>query len=237
MSEAAARHLFRAGVSEILITNRTLQRAQEMAASFRGQVVPYDLFPKRLADADIVISSSAAAGYVLTCEMVRSAIESRRNQPMFLIDIAVPRNIEPTVNNLEHAFLYDMDDLQRLSERNLQARREIAEHAEAIVDEEVARLQTRLRERDVTPVIVGLQEQMETVRKEVLDRYRPRMGALDANQEEALEAITRSIINKIAHGPISELRRQAAAMPKDVIAPPEGELTSVVRRMFRLRDH
>lgn len=235
MSESAARHLLRAGIAEILITNRTRQRAEEMAQLFLGSVVPYEQFPYRLADADIVISSSGAPEYVLTRDMVRTAIESRRNQPMFLIDIAVPRNIEPAVNALEHAFLYDMDDLQRLSERNLQARREIAEHAEAIVAEEVTKLQARLRERDVAPTIVSLQEQLELLRKDVLDRYRPRMGELTSTQEDLLDALTRSIINKVAHGPISELRRQAASQ-KDIAAAREGELVSVVRRMFRLRE-
>ncbi len=235
MSESAARHLLRAGIAEILITNRTSQRAEEMAQLFRGSVVPYEQFPSRLADADIVISSSGAPGYILTRELVRTAIDARRNQPMFLIDIAVPRNIDPAVNDLEHAFLYDMDDLQRLSERNLQARREIAEHAEGIVAEEVTRLQARLRERDVAPTIVSLQEQLDVLRKDVLDRYRPRMGALTSSQEDLLEALTRSIINKVAHGPISELRRQAASQ-KEVTDAREGELVSVVRRMFRLRD-
>ena len=173
---------------------------------------------------------------MLTPELVRGAIETRRHQPMFLIDIAVPRNIDPAVNDLEHVFLYDMDDLQRLSERNLQARQEIAEAAEKMVSAEVARLQARLREREVAPTIVSLQEQLEALRKDVLDRYRPRMGALTSSQEDLLEALTRSLINKVAHGPISELRRDAA-LQRDVAAEREGELVSVVRRMFRLRDH
>jgi glutamyl-tRNA reductase len=236
MSEATARQLLRAGAAEILITNRTQQRAEELAGLFRGEVIPYELFPQRLGEADILISSSAAPGYLLTRELIRTAIEARRNQPMFLIDIAVPRNIDPAVNNLEHAFLYDIDDLQRLSERNLQTRREIADQAEAIVDEEVARLEARLRVRDVAPTIVSLQEELEALRKEVLSRYRPRLGSLTGDQEEVLDALTRGIINKIAHGPISELRRQAAAAQKNAVPLQEGELVSVVRRMFRLRD-
>jgi glutamyl-tRNA reductase len=236
MSEATARHLLRAGAAEILITNRTQQRAEELASLFRGEVVPYELFPQRLGDADILISSSAAPGYLLTRDLIRGAIEARRNQPMFLIDIAVPRNVDPAVNDLEHAFLYDIDDLQRLSERNLQTRREIAEQAEAIVDEEVARLEARLRVRDVAPTIVSLQEELEALRKDVLSRYRPRLGSLTDDQEEVLDALTRGIINKVAHGPISELRRQAAAAQKNAVSLQEGELVSVVRRMFRLRD-
>jgi glutamyl-tRNA reductase len=235
MSEGAARHLLGAGAAEIVITNRTPERAQELAALFRGEVVRYDLFPQRLPDVDIVIASSAAPDYVLTREMVRRAIEIRKSQPMFLIDIAVPRNIDPGINSLEHAFLYDIDDLQRVADRNLNARREVAQRAENIVAEEVARLEARLRERDLTPTIVSLQEQLEAIRCDVLDRYRSKLGPLTAEQQEALEALTKGIVNKIAHGPISEMRRQAAQgeISGDWREP---ELVSTVRRIFRLRE-
>ena len=154
---------------------------------------------------------------------------------MFFIDIAVPRCIEPDVNNVEHAFLYDIDDLQRLADRNLRTRAEIAQQAESIVDDEVIRLETRLRQRDVTPTIVSLQQQLEDVRREVLERYRSRLGALSQEQEEAVEALTRAIISKIAHGPISEMRRQAGLQKigDDIRV---GELVSAVRRMFRLQE-
>lgn len=233
MSESAGRHMLRNGSADIFITNRTQERADEMAALFSGTAIPYDSFPARLHEIDIVIASSAAPGYVLTREMVRRAIESRRNHPMFLIDIAVPRNIEPDVNKIEHAFLYDMDDLQRLATRNLQARMGVADQAEAIVTEEVLRLQARLRARDVAPAIVGLQEQLEAVRRETLERFRPKLGVLTAEQEQVLEALTRGLINKIAHGPISEMRRQAA----DQTANDGGGsdlVMNAVRRMFRL---
>ncbi len=235
MSEAAARHLLQAGATEILITNRTAERADDLARLFRGEVVPYDGFHDRLGDTDIVITSSSASGYVLVPEIVRRAIEARRNQPMFLIDIAVPRNIDPDVNRVEHAFLYDIDDLQRLAERNLQARKEVAEQAESIVADEVARLEVRLRQRDIAPTVISLQEQLEAVRRGVLDRYRPQLGPLTRAQEETLEALTRTIINKIAHGPISEMRRDAASQKLgDNIR--QSELINAVRRMFRLRD-
>jgi glutamyl-tRNA reductase len=235
MSESAARHLLGAGAAEILITNRTAERAHELARLFRGEVVPYDLFPHRLSEVDIVITSSGAPGYVLDRDIVQRAIEARRNEPMFFIDIAVPRNIDPEVNRLEHAFLYDIDDLQSIAARNLRTRLEVAEQAEAIVMEEVAKLEAKLRERDVAPTIACLQAQLDSIRCEVLNRYRPRMGTLTREQEDALEAITRGIVNKVAHGPISEMRRHAA----EQIAGEEtreGELVSAVRRIFRLRD-
>src|SRR3954447_24615182 len=210
MSEGTARHLLRAGASEIFITNRTAERAREVAAVFEGTVVPYEQFPHRLSEVDIVIASSGSPESVVTTEMVRRAIESRRNQPMFLIDIAVPRNVAPEVNRIEHAFVYDLDDLQRMAERNLQTRREVAQQAESIVEEEIVRLEAKLRERGAAPTILSLQEQFEAIRCDVLDRYRSRLGTLTPAQEEALEALTKGIVNKIAHAPISEIRRHAA---------------------------
>jgi glutamyl-tRNA reductase len=233
MSEGTARHLLRAGASEIFITNRTAQRASEVAALFQGTVVPYDEFPQRLGGMDIVIASSGSPESVVTIDMVRRAIESRRNQPMFLIDIAVPRNVAPEVNRIEHAFVYDLDDLQRLAERNMQTRQEVAQQAENIVEEEVARLEARLRERGAAPTILSLQEQFEAIRRDVVDRYRSRLGPLSASQEETLEALTKGIVNKIAHGPISEIRRHVAEQTNDARA---GELLHAVRRIFRLGD-
>jgi glutamyl-tRNA reductase len=206
-----------------------------MARLFHGEIVPYDSLAERLPDVDIVIASSAAPAYVLTTAMVRRAIEARKNLPMFLIDIAVPRNIDPEVNRIEHAFLYDIDDLERVACRNLEARHEVAGHAEDIVAEEVARLEARLRERDLAPTIVSLQEQLEIIRQEVLERYRPRLGALTREQEQALEALTQGIVHKIAHGPISEMRRHAATQRSGDEAR-ESELVAAVRRIFRLRD-
>lgn len=232
MSEAAARHLQRAGATDILISNRTAERAEQVARIFGGTVIPYEQTLNRLHEVDIVITSSGAPHYILTRESVRRAIDARRNQPMFLIDIAVPRNIEPAVNELEHAFLYDIDDLQRIVDRNLHGRREVADEAERIVDQEVERLLARLRTRDITPTIVSLQEQLEAVRRDVLSKYRPRLGQLSPEQEDALDALTRGIINKVAHGPISEMRRHAAGHATGEA----NEVVSFVRRMFRLGD-
>jgi glutamyl-tRNA reductase len=234
MSEGAARHLLNAG-AEIFVTNRTPERALEMAKLFHGEAMRYEVFPHRLSELDIVITSSAAPEHVLTRETVRRALEARKNQPIFLIDIAVPRNIDPTVEGLEHAFLYDIDDLKRLADRNLEARKGVALEAENIVAEEVERLEARLRQREVGPVIVSLQEQLETIRQDALGKHRTRLGNLTEEQEKAVEALTRAIVNKIAHGPISEMRREAAE-PGGGEASREAELASVVRRMFRLRE-
>jgi glutamyl-tRNA reductase len=227
MSELAARHLQRSGVARICVTNRTRERASAMAELFDGEVVDYTRFVTTLPEMDIVITSSGAPHYILTREDVRRAIGARRNRPMFLIDIAVPRNIEPLVNELDNVFLYDMDDLGKVVEANIQGRQQEAEQAEQIIDEEVDRLMTRLKAREVGPMIAGLQEQLEQVRAAELQRWRARIGTLTPQQEEAVEAMTRGIINKIAHGPITELRRQAGH--------PEGfHLAEMLRRVFRL---
>jgi glutamyl-tRNA reductase len=236
MSEGAAKHLMRAGAAEIFLTNRTPERAQQLAKLFSGEVIRYDLFPQRLGEVDIIITSSAAPGYVITREMMRRAIVARKSQPVFLIDIAVPRNIDPSVQQLEHAFLYDIDDLQRLANSNLRAREGVAQRAELIVTEEVSRLEAKLRERDVAPTIVSLREQLEAIRRDEVLRHRSKLGTLTEEQEEALDAITRGIVNKIAHGPISEMRRQAGQSSPAGEEAQEAELVSAVRRIFRLRD-
>jgi glutamyl-tRNA reductase len=227
MAESAARHLRRAGVSDILVTNRTRSRADLLAEEFQGQVVPYEDFVGMLPEIDILLTSSGAPHYILTREQMRGVISRRRNRPMFLIDIAVPRNIEPSVNQLDNVFLYDIDDLDRVVKSNLQARQNVAQQAEEIITEEVERMVLRLKTREVTPTIISLQEQLEQLRAAEIERARGKLGALTPQQEEAIEALTRGIINKIAHGPITEMRRKASD--------PDGiHLMNTIRKLFRL---
>jgi len=227
MSELAARHLHRSGATRIFVTNRTYQRAREMAGAFQGTIIEYDRFLAFLPEIDILIASSGAPHYILRKSEMRRVIEARRNRPMFLIDIAVPRNIEPAVNEIDNVFLYDIDDLQKVVDVNLGERRKRAELAEQIIADEVERLIARLKAREVTPTIVSLQDQLEQIRAAELDRVRSKLGPLTPQQEEALEALTRGIISKIAHGPISELRRQAGQ-------PNGSEVIEAIRRVFRL---
>jgi glutamyl-tRNA reductase len=229
MSELAARHLSRSGVGEILVTNRTQARALEVADLVRGSIVEYAQFLPRLKDVDIVITSSGAPGYLLTKDDLKSILSKRKNKPMFLIDIAVPRNIDPSVNELDNVFVYDIDDLQKVVAENLKARQNEAEQADQIVSEEVERLESWMRTRQVGPVIAALQDQLEHVRAAELERMRGKLGTLTPQQEQAIVALTRGIVNKIAHGPISELWRQAGAQ--------NGLQTlETIRNMFRLEE-
>jgi glutamyl-tRNA reductase len=227
MSELAARHLERAGVGEILVTNRSPERAQQMATLFGGRIVDYRTFIGSLTDIDVVIASSGTPHYILLKEDMKRILGVRRNRPMFLIDIAVPRNIEPSVNELEGVFLYDIDDLQKVVEQNLKGRRQEAEEAEQIVADEVERLLTRLRAREMGPMIVSLQQQLEAIRASELERVRGKLGGLSPQQEQAIEMLTKGIINKIAHAPITELRRHAET-------PNGSHVVEVIRKVFRL---
>jgi glutamyl-tRNA reductase len=227
MSELAARHLRRSGATHIFVTNRTRERAVEMAQIFDAKIIEYTKFMASLPEVDIVITSSGAPHYILTRDEMKKVIDARRNRPMFLIDIAVPRNIEPSVNKLDNVFLYDIDDLQKVVDTNLEGRLHSAEEAEAIIREEVERMMARLKTREVVPTIVSLQEQLEKLRASEVARMRGKFGPLSPEQEEALIALTKGIINKIAHGPITELRRQANQ--------PDGHhVVLAIRKVFRL---
>ena len=210
MSELAARHLRRSGASHVFVTNRTHDRAMEMARLFQGTPVEYDRFHATLPEVDILIASSAAPHYILNKEEMQRVIAARRNKPAYLIDLAVPRNIDPSVNDVANVFLYDIDDLQEVVNANLRERMKEAERAETLVSEEVERMMARLKVVEITPTIVGLQEQLEQIRSAEIEKARRRYGPFTPQQEEALEAATRAIVNKVAHGPISELRVQAA---------------------------
>jgi len=159
---------------------------------------------------------------------MQHVIGVRRNKPMFLIDIAVPRNIAPDVNEVDNVFLYDIDDLQGVVNSNLREREKEAGHAEGIIAQEVERMLSRLKAQEVTPAIVSLREQLEQIRIAEIEKMRSKLGPLTAQQQEALDALTRAIVNKIAHGPISELRKQAGD-------PEGGHVVDAIRKVFHLK--
>lgn len=228
MSELSARHLRRSGASHIFVTNRTYERAIELARLFAGTPVEYTRFLSLLPEVDILITSSGAPHYILHKAEMQHVIAVRRNKPMFLIDIAVPRNIAPNVNEVDNVFLYDIDDLQGVVTANLREREKEAGHAEGIIAQEVDRMLARLKAQDIAPAIVSLREQWEEIRVAEIEKVRSKLGPMTRQQEEALDALTRGIINKIAHGPVSELKRQASD--------PEGvHVIDAIRKVFHLK--
>ncbi|MGA2736950.1 MAG: glutamyl-tRNA reductase [Bryobacteraceae bacterium] len=229
MSELAARHLRRSGATHVFVTNRTHERATEMAKLFQGTPVEYTRFVAMLPEVDILIASSGAPHYILHKDEMQRVIAARRNRPMFLIDIAVPRNIEPSVNDLDNVFLYDIDDLQEVVNANLRERLKEAERAEEIVTQEVERMIARLKVQEIAPTIVSLQEELERIRLAEIDKVRRKFGPVTHEQEEAWEVLTRGIINKVAHGPIAELRLLAAR-------PDGAPAIAAIRKAFHLHD-
>jgi glutamyl-tRNA reductase len=229
MSELAARHLRRSGAKHVFVTNRTHERSIEMAKLFQGTPVEYNRFVAMLPEVDILIASSGAPHYILHKDEMQRIISARRNKPMFLIDIAVPRNIEPSVNDLDNVYLYDIDDLQEVVNANLRQRMKEAERAEDIVGQEVERTMAHLKVQEITPTIVSLQEELERIRQAEIEKVRRKFGPVTREQEEAWEMLTRGIINKVAHGPISELRAQAGR-------PDGAPVIAAIRKVFHLHD-
>lgn len=228
MGELAAKHLRRAGVSLVLVTNRTFERAVELARVFAGAAVPFEHLNDHLDRADIVISSTGAPHFIITKAQAAQIIQRRRHRPMFFIDIAVPRDIDPTVNDVDNIFLYDIDDLQQVVDENLKERLNEARRAEQIVDQEVDRFFQKLQVMEVSPTIVELRETLERVRREEIERNRKHLGALSPEQQAAVDRITQSLVNKILHAPITEL--------KEVAQHPHGsEVVAMIRRIFAVK--
>lgn len=227
MCELAARHLTGQQVGEVLVTNRTLARAQTLAEQFGGRAVPFAEFPLYLNRTDIVITSTAAGGLLLTRTMLEEVIRQRKNRPMFLIDIAVPRNIDPHVNGIDNIYLYDIDDLNGVIETNLRERRKAAKKAEDIIEQEIVRFYSWLRSLEATPMIVALRQQVEDIRRRETEKALDGLQHLDADDRRVIEALTRSIVNKVLHSPLKMLKRASDDITGEVYL-------EAVRRLFDL---
>ena len=229
MSELAARHLLAHGCASIFVANRTYDRAIRLAQKFNGQAVEFSRLYEMCDRGDIVITSTGSPHAIFKREHGEAFISRRKNRPMFFIDIAVPRDVDPGMNKVDGIFVYDIDDLQQAVAAHVADRKKEAERAEAIVNSEVERFQARIQTLDVVPTIVSLQDHLETIRQAEIDRVRGRLGSLSPDQELAVEALTRGIVNKIMHTPISALKTAAR----------EPEATTVidlVRRLFNLQE-
>ena len=227
MSELAAKHLLSSGASAIYVTNRTYERAVQLAEAFHGTAIVFEQLFEHLPKADIVISSTGAAGYVVNKEHVARILSARRNRPVFFVDIAVPRDIDPLVNELDNAFVYDIDDLGQVVEANKKQREREAVWAEEIVQEEVQKTMRRLASRDLVPTIVALEDRLNAIREGEVERYNTQLGNLTPEQRQAVDALTRGIMNKILHGPITELKNGAGQ-------PEQAALVRLVRKIFGL---
>jgi glutamyl-tRNA reductase len=228
MSELAAKHLLAHGAASIFVANRTHDRAVELAGRFQGEAIRFEELYDTADRADIVISSTGAPHAIFRREHGVKFLQRRKNRPMFFIDIAVPRDVDPEMNKLDGIFVYDIDDLQSVVTSNLSDRKSEAERAEQIVEAEVDKCLARFNEKEIVPTIVSLQEQIETIRQAEIDRARGRLGAMTPEQEMAVDGLTKAIVNKILHTPITTLKSAAREAES-------ATLEDTIRRIFNLK--
>jgi glutamyl-tRNA reductase len=223
-SEQTARNLLSAGAGNFIIANRTVERAAELADRLGGAGIPLEQLMGALASADIVISSTASPEFLLTYADVKKLMHVRKNAPLFIIDLSVPRDIEPEIKRIANVFLYDVDGLEAITAENRDRRSGEVETAMKIISEEVSSFMDWYRSLDVTPTIVSLRRSFEEVHRDELEKIK---GKLPPEEYERLESYSRSIINKLLHRPSAEIKRS--------VSRGEGAYTSyVVRKLFRL---
>ncbi len=207
MAELAVKHLVSNGVSTVFVVNRTLSRAEELASLFGGEAFGLGEIGEVLKRADIVISSTGAKDYVLTLENASHSLSEKRT-PTFLIDIAVPRDIDPELSKVSNVYLYDIDDLNSVVQANIEERKRAAVEAESIIEGYVERFVKWVRELEIAPLIAQLKQKAEEIRKEELDKRLDKLGLTDLQKEE-IENTVRIIINKILHTPITAVKEKA----------------------------
>ena len=215
MAELAATHLLSNGVREIVITNRTYERAVEMAREFNGVAVMFREFLHYLKNVDIVIASTAAANFIIRPDDVTAVMKERKHRPMFFIDISVPRNIDPLVNNIDNAYVFDIDDLAGVVEANIRERKKEAGEAEVIVEEEIKTFYRWVNSLDVVPTIIALKQNLERIRKQELEKALSELEGVSEKDRVVLEKMTSAIIQKVLHKPLTHLKREAKSVEGD----------------------
>jgi glutamyl-tRNA reductase len=229
MGELTAEHLHEQEVKQVFVTNRSYERAMELATRFEGAAVQFDRVDEYLASCDIVIASTAAPHFLIEPHHVARALEARKMRNLFLIDLAVPRNINPAVASIEGAYLYNVDDLQQVADANLGQRQVRAREAEQIVVREVESFRKRLVAQDAVPTIVELQQRLEAIKAAELEKCLRKLGPIMAEQREAVEMFSTQLVNKILHYPILQLK-DASDEPQE-----RESLRRTIRKIFGLR--
>ena len=227
MARLAAQHLIGGGVRSVVVVNRSFQRGAELAQALGGTAVSFDRLFEQMETADVVIASTAAPHQVVRYDEALRVSRARRGRPLFFIDIAVPRDVDPRVNEIDNVYLYDIDDLQGVVRANVEGRRHEAVLAEAIVERETGAFLAWLGSLEVAPMIVDLRRHLHAIGAGELARFRARIGPLSAQQQRAMEEMTEALVNKLLHGPILALKRAAANGG--------GERLSFLRELFGLR--
>ncbi|MBI3992306.1 MAG: glutamyl-tRNA reductase [Candidatus Lambdaproteobacteria bacterium] len=209
MAELALTHLIKAGVHRLLICNRTYDNAVALAEEHHGEVLPYEQLGARLHEADIIISSTGARSYVIDAHMARGAARQRRGEPMFFIDIAVPRDVDPAVNELSNVYCYDIDDLKTVADNNLKERAREASKAHDIIVQDIEQYERWVQSLGVVPTVKALRHHFSHTAHGELDKALARMKHLDADDRAQVQRLVHAVVNKLLHTPSTQLRRLA----------------------------
>ena len=209
MGELAANYLVSSGIQEIVVSTRNYDRALNLAQTYNGRAVRFENFLEEMGRSDVVICSTGAPDYVIRSEHMQDIIHKRKNRPIFLIDISVPRNIDPAINKIDNVFLYDIDDMHAVVEANRRTRKEEADKGEQIIVEEVETFSKWFKSLEVVPTIVALREKVEDIRRKELERVTDKLRTLSPEEIAAVEGLTNTIISKILHGPLVALKSEA----------------------------
>jgi glutamyl-tRNA reductase len=227
MAVLALEHLVKNGINKIFVANRTFERGVEMAYRFGGTPIRFEEIVDSLLHVDVVISSTGAPHHILTYKDVKSLMRPRRNQSLFFIDIAVPRDIDPDINRVDNVYVYDIDDLKGVIDNNIEERKREAIKGSRIVDENVIQFRKWFQSLEVTPTIVALRNKAETIRKAELEKTFSGLKSFDDNDRAAIERLTSSICHKILHDPTMFLKRPGHGDKRDFYI-------DAIRKFFKL---
>jgi glutamyl-tRNA reductase len=225
MAELAARHMMNNGVQDIIVANRTYERGCELSREFNGRAIRFEDFPAELVHTDIVICSTGASTFVLRKEHMQKVMKERKQKPVFIIDISVPRNVDPGINDMDNVYLYDVDDLQGVVDSNISERQKEAAKAEAIVEDEIETFRKWMLTLNSVPTVIALRERAEAIRKDELERFFNRFPSLGEKERKAIEGMAGGIINKLIHAPTVALKNDAE--DKDM-------LIALIKRLYDL---
>ena len=225
MAELAARHMMNNGVQDIIVANRTYERGCELSREFNGRAIRFEDFPAELVHTDIVICSTGAATFVLHKEHMQKVMKERKQKPVFIIDISVPRNVDPGINDMDNVYLYDVDDLRGVVDSNISERQKEAAKAEAIVEDEIETFRKWMLTLNSVPTVIALRERAEAIRKDELERFFNRFPSLGEKERRAIEGMAGAIINKLIHAPTVALKNDAE--DKDM-------LIALIKRLYDL---
>ena len=229
MAELAAKHLISYGVKTVYVASRTYERAAALAKSLNGCALDFESFKEEMHRADIIITSTAAPTFIVNEEMISTAIQKRKNKPIFLIDIAVPRDIAPEVNELENVYLYDIDDLQNVVNANMEERQKEAENAMEIIKQEVTKFNNWFSTLDAIPTIVEMRNRAEDMRALEVDKTLKNMDHLSSEDKDAIQQLTQSLVNKILHKPTINLKKKTQSQDGHIYL-------KAIRDLFHLDD-